>query len=96
MMNSANLAKEFNGQLIKGIVTEVDMGQITASVTVQSGNRMISVMLSVSEVIKSGVKAGGEVFCLISGKDITLITDIKEYMTRLQKKNPNLETYLIQ
>ncbi|QAR32982.1 hypothetical protein EP073_06040 [Geovibrio thiophilus] len=88
-------SRDFNGQLIKGTVIEVDSGLINASVLIQSGKRTISIMMSAAELVKAGITVNSTVFCLMSGKDITIITDIKEYMTKLQKKNPNLETYLV-
>lgn len=87
--------KDFNGQLVKGTVVDLDLGIVNASVVIQSGGRTISLLMPVLEVAKSGIKKDGEVFCLISGNDITVISDIKEYMLGLQKKNPNMETYLI-
>lgn len=87
--------KDFNGQLIKGTIIDLDQGIVNASVVIESGGRTLSLLMPVLEVAKSGIKKGGEVFCLISGKGITVISDIKEYMLQLQKKNPNMETYLI-
>ncbi|MCD8493091.1 MAG: hypothetical protein LRY50_14560 [Geovibrio sp.] len=87
--------RDFNGQLIKGTVLEVDAGLINASVIIQSGKRTISIVMPAAELVKAGIAVNSTVFCLMSGKDITIITDIKEYMAGLQQKNPNLETYLV-
>ena len=87
--------RDFNGQIIKGSVIDLDRGIVNASVIIQSGGRTISMLMPVSEVAKAGLKKGGEVYCLISGKDVTVISDMKEYILRLHKNNPNMETYLV-
>jgi len=92
---NSELANAFDGKVIKGLVTEVDNGGILSNVTIQSGKRMFSVVLPLAEAVKCGVKTGEQIFCIIQGKDITLVTDIKEYMTQMLKDNPGLQTHLV-
>jgi len=85
----------FEKKLIKGQLTDLDMGQVMTSLTVQSGKRIFSVVMPTSEVKPMGLVNGCIVYCVVDGKDVIIIRDIKEYMTRLAKKNEGIETYLV-
>ena len=81
--------------LVKGIVTDLDVGNVMASVQIKSGRRVISVVIPAGEVAIVGIELNREIYAMIDGKDITLIRDIKEFMTQKHKADPGLETYLV-
>jgi hypothetical protein len=90
----SGLFTDRNKKLIKGTVTDLDMGNITASILIKSGGRLISLLMPVGEVLAAQVEINREVYCLIEGKDITLFRDPKEYFRLKEQSTPVNEIYL--
>lgn len=87
--------KERRGKLIKGTVVEIDKGLVTASVIIRSGKKLISLVIPLSEVVKSGIEQQYDVYCFIDGKDIVLFRDVKEFFRRYFGRNPSMQSNLV-
>lgn len=87
----------FDRKVIKGIVTEIDKGQLMTSVSVQSGKRILTAVIPNTELYASGMQLNREVFCIMQGeKDVIFVSDIKEYLNALmEKNNGHMDTVLI-
>jgi molybdopterin-binding protein len=79
----ANLISNNGYKLIKGYVEDMDMGHITASMTIKSGSRFISIVIPVSEAKISGAETGRPIYCLMKGKDVFVFRDINYMMKKI-------------
>lgn len=70
-------------KLIKGVCDDIDIGNVTASMTIRSGKRLVSLVIPISELRLSGAEVGRPIYCLVKGKDIYVFRDIKYMMTKL-------------
>lgn len=70
-------------KLIKGVCEDIDVGNITTSMTIKSGKRLVSLLLPNGEAKISGAEVGRPVYCLVKGKDIYVFRDIKYMMNKL-------------
>ncbi|WP_022850358.1 hypothetical protein [Limisalsivibrio acetivorans] len=77
-------------RLLKGVITDLDIGRSTTSVTLQSGKRVLSALMPSSEALKSGIEQNREAFCMIAGRDVYFFRDAKEFFTRMKRDNPAL------
>ncbi len=75
-------------RLIKGIVTDLDIGPFTASLIVESGKRMISLLLPSNQIKLLGIKLNEPIYLLMKGKDVTVFRDYREYIRWFAKNNP--------
>jgi len=73
-------------KLIKGVVDDIDIGNVTASMVIRSGKRIVSMVLPIGEVKISGAEVGRPIYCLLKGKDVYVFRDIKYMMKRLLDK----------
>jgi len=84
--NSAQIAELMNNKgykLIKGVCEDIDVGNITTSMTIRSGKRLISMLIPNGEAKLSGAEIGSPIYCLVKGKDIYVFRDIKYMMKKL-------------
>lgn len=73
-------------KLIKGVVEDLDMGHVTASMVVRSGQKLVSLLLPVKDARMSGAEVGRPIYCLINGKDVTVFRDINYMMKKVLTK----------
>ncbi|MCX7760408.1 MAG: hypothetical protein N2Z81_04400 [Hydrogenothermaceae bacterium] len=76
-------------RLIKGTVIDLDIGKFTASLVVESGKRLISLLLPSKYIKPIGIKLNEPIYLLIKGKDVTVFRDYREYIVWLAKHNKN-------
>jgi len=79
----ADLLNNKGYKLIKGVCEDIDVGNITTSMTIKSGKRLVSLLLPNGEAKISGAEVGRPIYCLIKGKDIFVFRDIKYMMNKL-------------
>lgn len=77
------LLKNDGYKLIKGVCEDIDVGNITTSMTIRSGKRIVSLLIPNGEAKISGAEAGRPIYCLIKGKDVFVFRDIKYMMNKL-------------
>lgn len=79
----AALLKNDGYKLIKGVCEDIDVGNITTSMTIRSGKRLVSLLIPNGEAKLSGAEIGRPIYCLIKGKDIYVFRDIQYMMKKL-------------
>jgi len=79
----AHLLSDNGYKLIKGLVEDLDIGNVTASMIIKSGKRLVSLVLPIGDVKLSGVEIGRPAYCLIKGKDVLVFRDINYMMKSL-------------
>ncbi|TCK62264.1 hypothetical protein [Seleniivibrio woodruffii] len=80
------LLKKDGYKLIKGVVEDLDIGHVTASMSIRSGNRLVSLLLPVKDVKLSGAETGRPIYCLMNGKDVLVFRDINYMMRKILNK----------
>ena len=80
---TAELLNSRGYKLIKGVCEDIDVGNITTSMTIRSGKRLVSLLLPNGEAKLSGAETGKPVYCLMKGKDIFVFRDIKYMMSKI-------------
>jgi hypothetical protein len=80
---TAELLRSDGFKLIKGVVEDLDIGNITTSMTIRSGKRLISLLIPNGEAKISGAEVNQPVYCLLKGKDVYVFRDIKYMMNKL-------------
>jgi molybdopterin-binding protein len=83
----AALMKNDGYKMIKGVCEDIDVGNITTSMHIRSGKRLISLLIPNGEAKASGAEVGQPIYCMIKGKDIYVFRDIKYMMTKLLEKD---------
>lgn len=78
-----NLMNNQGYKLIKGVCDDIDTGNITTSMTIRSGKRLVSLVIPNSQAKLSGAEVGRPIYCLIKGKDIYVFRDINYMMKKL-------------
>lgn len=82
-----NILKKSGYKLLYGLVDDLDIGLVTASMTIKSGKRILSMVLPVGDVRLSGAELNKPIFCLMKGKDVYVFRDVKYFMNSFFKKN---------
>ncbi|ADD67832.1 hypothetical protein Dacet_1056 [Denitrovibrio acetiphilus DSM 12809] len=82
----AALLKNDGYKLIKGVCEDIDVGNITTSMMIRSGKRLVSLLIPNGEAKISGAEVGRPIYCLIKGKDIYVFRDIKYMMNKILDK----------
>ncbi|MGE4266455.1 MAG: hypothetical protein AB7F25_03375 [Deferribacterales bacterium] len=80
------LLKNDGYKLIKGYVEDIDIGHVTASMQIRSGQRLVSLLLPVKDVKLSGAEVGRPIYCLMNGKDVLVFRDINYMMRKILNK----------
>ncbi|PLX66589.1 MAG: hypothetical protein C0602_10980 [Denitrovibrio sp.] len=80
---TAELLSNKGYKLIKGVCEDIDVGNITTSMNIRSGNRLVSLLLPNGEAKISGAEVGWPIYCLMKGKDIFVFRDIKYMMNKI-------------
>lgn len=89
-----HLLKGKGYKLFYGIVDDLDIGLVTASMTIKSGKRILSMVLPKGDVTLSGAELNKPIFCLMKGKDVYVFRDIKYFMTSFFKNNSDYQMAL--
>lgn len=79
----AALLKNDGYKLIKGVCEDIDVGNITTSMTIRSGKRLVSLLIPNGEAKMSGAEIGRPVYCLVKGKDIYVFRDVNYMMNHM-------------
>lgn len=79
----AELLSSKGYKLIKGVCEDIDRGNITTSMNIRSGKRLVSLLLPNGEAALSGAEVGRPIYCLMKGKDIFVFRDIKYMMNKI-------------
>ncbi|MCD8552414.1 hypothetical protein [Seleniivibrio sp.] len=80
------LLKKDGYKLIKGYVEDLDIGHVTASMQIRSGQRLVSLLLPVKDAKLSGAEVGRPIYCLMNGKDVLVFRDINYMMRKILNK----------
>ncbi|WP_303851592.1 hypothetical protein [Seleniivibrio woodruffii] len=80
------LLKKDGYKLIKGYVEDLDIGHVTASMVIRSGQRLVSLLLPVKDAKLSGAEVGRPIYCLMNGKDVLVFRDINYMMRKILNK----------
>ncbi len=80
------LLKKDGYKLIKGYVEDLDIGHVTASMVIRSGQRLVSLLLPVKDAKLSGAEVGRPIYCLMNGKDVMVFRDINYMMRKILNK----------
>jgi molybdopterin-binding protein len=80
---TAALLQNNGYKLIKGVCEDIDEGNITTSMTIRSGKRLVSLLIPNGEAKLSGAEVGRPIYCLVKGKDIYVFRDIKYMMSHM-------------
>lgn len=83
---ASELLRNNGYKLIKGVVEDLDLGHATASMTIRSGQKLVSMLLPVKDARLSGAEIGRPIYALINGKDVTVFRDINYMMKKVLMK----------
>lgn len=84
---AVNQMKKKGYKLFYGIVDDLDIGLVTASMTIKSGKKLLSMVLPIGDVRLSGAELNKPIFCMMKGKDVYVFRDVKYFMNSFLRNN---------